>query len=317
MTTLDPPEASAHDLELVIGLDRPRDHLRLLLYFTQLIGLMERSKCADPKSLTVFPSEKTPPLAEWPEVLNGAPLEEIELQGKDNCATFALMAWQELSTRVVGWAINHLVGQAICDGETDFGVAERIGEGPAEGSRIDLDPRDARKALIEIVDFLPLPNQLRIMLGESLRALQLGETTPLLTPRPTGRRGPAYTLAKLRMKVVAHTHFRYASGWRFLKAQNDIAEKFGVPQKTLESWEQRLLPAVFGKECVRKNIQWARDAGKLIEEVRNNKPRREAILAHPLTVEYYLLLSADFFENEDIAQIGAEYRRRALKASVE
>lgn len=191
----------------------------------------------------------------------------IEPSGKTEASVWALSLVNQLVVALAGWAINHQIGIFADPDRQDSKGLERAGGAAATegGSGWLDDPELARKALLVILEQNVIPPVLRAQLQQAFRALEFGEVPPLFAPAPVGkRRGRSRELADLAMRAVRCANFRYGQGGTLEQAEESVAAILGISQRTLKSWETRLLPKAFDPDEVRAEIDWARKAGRAV-----------------------------------------------------
>jgi hypothetical protein len=301
----------------MINLDAARgpvDRVELHKLLDRLLDLRERTDpaiCSDPSVvLGIDPPPKT-------VVLDGQEVEVLEVRrGKNEVARWATFVAEQLIVSVAGWAINHKVGCALADPQQDLDSHdhERIGEQAAApgGGRLD-EPSKARTALLAALQSRTLPFDVAFHLKEALAALEMGEVMPLVERVPTGQHGQAYTQTFARMEAVAYVNFQHGKGMSKTKVETNVAKALGVDESTLKTWASRDLPRALGIKTVKKNIAEARRAGRLFEEVRHDKARRQDCLRFTGSDEWLLLTAAFDWEGFDLSRLKSKLTEPACK----
>jgi hypothetical protein len=197
-------------------------------------------------------------------------------QGKDSRAFDALHISGELVSALAGWAICHTIGLAQQDlasvpsqpTQTKkhpeyLAVRELVDKHDHEvaGSMPD-DPRLIRKAVINLLraNSGGWPHDLVVQLMEALKALDYGETSPILQRIKEGRKA-GLTELHLQLKAICLVEYLYNGGMKKFKAQKMIAEAYGVGLETIRIWEKRLPDSnALGQLNVARAIAFARNS---------------------------------------------------------
>ena len=222
-------------------LDRERLHeiLDKLLFFKEIT---DPWTCADPDSIRVDLDHGKYAIALYAEILSAC-----------------------LIKAAAGWAFCHIIGakamEATSSATENSHACERTG---ALGISQD-EPSTLRKALVAAVDGCEgaMPQWLRSDLILSLKALDLGEVRPLMTPTRTKRRGRAFALLLVRFRAVVLANYWFGQGGTLKQAESRMAEALAVSRAAIRQWTQTTLPEAFGEKLVRKRIEEARAAGRL------------------------------------------------------
>lgn len=193
---------------------------------------------------------------------------EASEQEKNFKAFMALRKADLLAGMLSGWAIAHVLGLATNEDSTNAdshdheakGVTYRVGDHPATVNRAIL------KKFLELKTS-SIPLGLVSESAAALRALDFGETKPLLGATISAHRGAAYTLSQLRLKALAHVDYRRGSGLREAKSREIVAEAYGTSSENIRTWAKVLLPKIVGDAAVKENARIARAMGQYYFEL--------------------------------------------------
>jgi DNA-binding transcriptional regulator YiaG len=189
-------------------------------------------------------------------------------RGKSAAALDALEIAGALVNALAGWALDHQAGLALKDLEfvqlrmTE--TAERVNYRNSRSTDDDhrhewigrnwvgretdpiepfepIEPIVARNWLMNLVSANPgiFNLQLTWMTLWALKACDYGEILPMLSATKKGRK-VNWTILQLQLRAVEAVKFREARGIKKFKAQQEVAEAFGVSVDTVRSWEMRL-----------------------------------------------------------------------------
>lgn len=212
-------------------------------------------------------------------------------KSKDFRAFDALGVAMDLVECVAGWAIDHQIGLAAAG--LEFVPLQPSGtkdhpdylrqldevnthEHERVGSRYNREnwpetPQFRRRALINILATMHTDslNELTYEAAEALRALEFGETLPLLDPTLSGLR-VKYRALHLQLKSIGMVEYLRALDIKKLAAQVTIGSYFGVSDSTLRTWEKRLRQedSGIGALKVSREIAWARNAASYTKAAR-------------------------------------------------
>ncbi len=204
------------------------------------------------------------------------------VNGKNAAAERAILLGSSLLQASAGWALNHLIGRAL---STAVGRSldshELELEGCAEYSGINGLDRPSDKATLDRTVLVALlrdgfdqplfPPNLAMELKGALRALDFGETWPLVNPIKRGLHGNAFTLAQYRLAAIEYLYFLVGQGIKKHVAATSVSALFGVSTETVRSWESRELLRVFSKDNISEVINTAKQAGALFA-IRRDDP---------------------------------------------
>jgi hypothetical protein len=189
-------------------------------------------------------------------------------RAKSEAALDALEIAGTLVNALAGWALDHQAGLALKDLEFVQlrvpGTAERLNYRNSRSTDDDhrhewigrnwvgretdpiepfepIEPIVARKWLMNLVSANPgiFNLQLTWMTLWALKACDYGEILPMLSATKKGRK-VNWTILQLQLRAVEAVKSREARGVKKFKAQQEVAEAFGVSVDTVRSWEMRL-----------------------------------------------------------------------------
>jgi hypothetical protein len=193
---------------------------------------------------------------------------------KDELARSALTKAGILLGHAIRWSIMHHVGLAVS--KTPASVfprsdiqspayipgLERAGTHAHEiagASWPETDPAAARSALASVIELVLGFWGPAHELAEALRALELGEVQPILSPGGKGKHGSAFTLQSIRLAALAFVEFGKGFGTKEEDARHEVADALGVSPDTLSTWRKRL---PVNEPQHRATLDSARVAGK-------------------------------------------------------
>ena len=81
----------------------------------------------------------------------------------------------------------------------------------------------------------------RMELQHAMRALNYGETRPLVQPDPKKTQGRAYSLRMAKARAVSQVYFRLGKGIKKYRALEKVGEGIGQSPETIRAWEKDLL----------------------------------------------------------------------------
>ncbi len=157
----------------------------------------------------------------------------------------------QLVEKLAGWAMDHRAGM-ILNGATVYPWPEDDQEAPLQANdhrheamgsaylrnEAPSDPRRDRHIVAEIMRWgALLPRTLRDELLEAIKAVDFGETRPLLLP-VKGQRKKAYTSWQLRLNAVRHVYFLWGTGETKEEAFFQVGKAYGVSSDTVDSWNR-------------------------------------------------------------------------------
>lgn len=198
---------------------------------------------------------------------------------KDTLAFLALETAGHLVQAVAGWAIDHQYGMAMRG--LSFVPGQPSGtklhpeyleqkravddhrhekEGAALRYADVVDPLVARTLLRELLRANPgaFPFAIQLMSMEALKALELGEVFPIFEPNGRNRKR-GYRELNLQLRAIGFVEYRAGFGMTKFRAQEIVAEKYGVEFETVKGWERRLKESLGGLEVAR-TVSFARNA---------------------------------------------------------
>lgn len=170
---------------------------------------------------------------------------------KEAYSIAALAVAGKLVEKLAGWAMDHRAGM-ILNGATVYPWPEDDQEAPLQANdhrheamgsaylrnEAPSDPQRDRHIVAEIMKWAALlPESLRHELLEAIRAVDFGETRPLLLP-VKGQRKKAYTSWQLRLYAVEHVYFLRGTGETKEAAFRQVGEAYGVSSDTVDSWNR-------------------------------------------------------------------------------
>jgi hypothetical protein len=139
-----------------------------------------------------------------------------------------------------------------------------------------------------------VPPQSQERLANGLRALNQGETQPLLQATPSGRWRDPYSLAQLRLYALLHVHFHWGRGLKKAAAVADVAAALATSTANVRKWEQSWVPEMMGN--IRNMLAMAERAGDLARRYPEGIPdehERDRWFAHHLEQERTLTRIAE------------------------
>lgn len=249
-----------------------------------------------------------------PELGNSAHQKDIKAFG-----ALRNMGW--LAEALVGWAADHQVGLAVEKRQflpLSPQDAQKLPDYIAERLEVDdhrhelvgrdirryrpqLDPEICRLALVNLLrpGLGTIPMALGADLSDSLQALELGETRPILSPKKASRK---VTLAqrRLQLRAVAFIAYRQALGAKQFDAIGDVASAYGVELDTVRGWEPRLRKEI-GSIALNGTRAGARNLASHVAAAR--KIALKGGMADPASLRL-----GDQLNDESLAKTGKEYR---------
>jgi hypothetical protein len=199
-------------------------------------------------------------------------------KNKDMAAfeALGLAAW--LVEYTAGWAICHQIGLAL-DGSKFVPLGPKqtrnhpeylVSKKKADSHRHErnggvltlkeIDPLTARCAFINIL--MPMAGKLHLPAStlEALRALDYGDTGPILKTATPSRRTGLVAL-ELKLIAIAFIEYEHRKGTKKLKSQKLVAEKFGmITHDAVRDWNVELRNAL-GSLTVDRELDFARNCG--------------------------------------------------------
>jgi hypothetical protein len=184
-------------------------------------------------------------------------------EGKDQRAFAALLYAGELVRAVAGWALDHQYGLALAGlqpvprassdiyrlpqyvqakKEVDNHEHERVGGAARTVHWLNRDAKTSRRHLVNLLLANPggFEPQLAFEAAEALKALDFGEVLPFAKKETTGRHH-GYRELYLQLKAICFVEYRMRRfGVKKFKAQEEVADAFGLSTDGLRSWEKRL-----------------------------------------------------------------------------
>lgn len=247
---------------------------------------------------------------------------------KDYRAFDALSIAMDLVECVAGWAIDHQIGLAAAG--LQFVPIQPIGtknhpdylkelravnthEHERVGSRYNRDnwpntPQFRRLALINLLATMHTNSLSEITheATEALRALEFGETLPLVDPNLSGRK-TKYRALLLQLKSIGMVEYLVALDIKKLAAQVTVGEYFGVSDSTLRTWEKRLRQeeSGIGALKVSREIEWARNAASFTKAARRGDAGAARISDS----------QARYYSDAAMREAGTEFRRIQSEAT--
>ncbi|MEE9290218.1 MAG: hypothetical protein V3U99_04315 [Alphaproteobacteria bacterium] len=201
---------------------------------------------------------------------------------KELYSIMALALVEKLVEKLAGWAMDHRAGM-ILNGATVYPWPEDDQEAPLQANdhrheamgsaylrnEAPSDPQRDRHIVAEIMKWaVLLPRTLRNELLEAIRAVDFGETRPLLLP-VKGQRKKAYTSWQLRLNAVEHVYFLRGTGETKKAAFHQVGEAYGVSSDTVDSWNRSSSGLLhhFGAAALKVNQELAKKIGALFQRL--------------------------------------------------
>lgn len=206
---------------------------------------------------------------------------EETLAGKEAKSKLAIGLAGSIVLTTAGWAIRHQLGKAatIDQAQLREDFVYRFGDSEAYPNEQAYDSHEFEslgnklfdgaegKSRIIIAEILELMG-FRLLfpnLIEALRALEFGETMPILTPASTQHHGASFSLLKSRLNALCHVAFRRGQGATEESALEKVAKAYGCSPQTIRSWKLRIKNATELGDLEWK-LKMSRYSGTLIPE---------------------------------------------------
>lgn len=233
---------------------------------------------------------------------------------KDDLARNALGAAVGLLDTVAGWAAHHSAGLALSNLEHQSyvipkqrsdpeyqamrdTVSQHVHEERGGGVSIcNASPECQRRAAMNLLRSLAASHTMGPALGplyDALKALEFGETLPILRPAVAGQKRE-YREQMLQLRALGFVAYRAVISGSKKQALADVGAVYGVAEDTIRTWDYRLRkhPRI-GRFEVARTIEFAKNGASWTVERRRNS----AVLA------------------EDIANAESRYGLAALQAA--
>ena len=108
-----------------------------------------------------------------------------------------------------------------------------------------LGPQAMRRFIFELLMSRCADNSYwRMPLQESFRALNEGETDPLISPPKGRRQGMPHSLNQWKLEALRQVRFRVGAGMKKYRALEEVGDAIGQSPETLRAWEKALLQSV-------------------------------------------------------------------------
>ncbi len=192
---------------------------------------------------------------------------------KEKDSILALRWVERLVEHLAGWALDHRAGM-ILNGAQVFPWPEDDQEAPPQANnhrheavgsaylkdRGPGDPILNRRIMAEVTTRASLmPAALRRDLSKGLKALNLGEVQPLLSPAKNQTR-LAYTIWSYRLRAIEHVYFFWGMGEIKEEAFNKVGLAYGAEGRTVNSWDRA--PVALRKHFGERVVKVRRDSSK-------------------------------------------------------
>jgi hypothetical protein len=178
-------------------------------------------------------------------------------RGKDLRAFEALETAGELVSALAGWAICHTVGLAQHDlgfvplqpmqTRTDPQYLKALTaidshDHEVTGAGTIDAPRLVRRALINLLkgNSGGWPSDLRRIVIAALEGLDYGKPSPIFAPIKESRKA-GLTKLHHQLKAICFVEYRTKRNIKKYRAQQEVANAFGVERETVDTWADRLL----------------------------------------------------------------------------
>lgn len=232
---------------------------------------------------------------------------------KEIKAISALRTAGDLIDHLAGWAIDHFAGEVLSvqELETKNQVTEAhiFDENLHEenGQFYDWsDPIANRRIAAKVIREL-LFSRFGAPLSEALKALELGETMPILKGRTfTGRKALAYSIDKSRLKALEHIAYHKGINAGYITPiKAVVAEHFGISISAIANWKKRL-PNSLGEAVVNGALDRAKTHGEDVSK------KRIAFASTPSddqeVLDFMLGWYQEEFNDEALRRDGRRYR---------
>ncbi|HEV2555260.1 MAG TPA: hypothetical protein VGV17_16010 [Bosea sp. (in: a-proteobacteria)] len=210
---------------------------------------------------------------------------------KDELACDALGAAVWLLDSVAGWAARHSAGLALSNLEHPSYILPKLRADPeikamreaissheheergGYASVSSAAPECQRRAAMNLLRSLSTSRSMGPALAplyDALKALEFGETLPILRPAGTGQKRE-YREQMLQLRALGFVAYREIIGGSKKQAQAAVADVYGVAEHTIRTWEYRLRkhPRI-GRFEVARTIEFAKNSASWAVERRRN-----------------------------------------------